>query len=194
MKRKILLVYQSKTGFTQSYARQAAKETGCELLRLKDATAKKLSEYDGVVFGSRAHAGRIDRYAKMRRLLQRSGVKNFALFVTGATPNKAKETVEDFWKQNLAEQELSKLPHFYLQSGLCYEKMGLSDRLLMKMAAAMLRKKEEKSAEDQAFEAAISNSYDISSEQYLEPLVEWIRREQAGGKAREGMSEKLEGR
>lgn len=178
MNSKVLLVYQSKTGFTQGYAELAAKKTGCELLRLSEATGKKLSGYDAVVFGSRAHAGRIDGYAKMKKLLQKAAIRKFALFVTGATPNEAKETVEGFWKQNLTEKERGEIPHFYLQSGLCYEKMGFFDRFLMKGAAAMMRKKKEKTAEDKAFEQAISHSYDISSEKYLIPLVEWISEEQ----------------
>ena len=49
----------------------------------------------------------------------------------------------------------------------------------MKAAAAMIRKKKEKTSEEATFEQAISHSYDISSEEYLSPLVEWIRREQA---------------
>lgn len=181
MERKILLVYQSKTGFTQSYAELAAKKTGCALLRLGEATAQKLSGYEAVVFGSRAHASKIDGYPKLKGLLQEAGVRRYALFVTGATPNGAKETVEAFWRQNLTEEELSSLPHFYLQSGLRYEKMSLPDRLLMKAAAFIMKRKQEKSSEEKAFEQAISHSYDISSEEYLEPLVEWIKKEQADG-------------
>ena len=179
MSGKIVIVYQSKTGFTEKYAKLAAKETACDLMKLSETTAKRLSASDTVIFGSRAHAGRIDGYGKMRKLLQNVPVSKFALFVTGATPNEAKETVEGFWKQNLSETELAELPHFYLQSGLCYEKMVFWDRLLMKAAAAMIRKKKEKTSEEATFEQAISHSYDISSEEYLSPLVEWIRREQA---------------
>lgn len=183
MKKKILLVYQSKTGFTQKYAELAAGKTGCALLCLREATWKKLSEYETVVFGSRAWAGRIDGYSKLKKLLQKVGVRRHALFVTGATPLEAQETVESFWRQNLTEDELTSLPHFYLPSGLCYEKMGFADRFLMKMAASMMKKKSGKTPEEQAFESAISSSYDISSEKYLEPLVEWINGEQAEEKS-----------
>lgn len=181
MKSKIVVVYHSKTGFTEKYARLAAKETACDLLKLSEATAEKLSGYNAVVFGSRAHAGRIDHCGKMQKLLQKAGIRKSALFVTGATPNEAEKIVEGFWKQNLSERELSEIPHFYLQSGLCYEKMNLTDRLLMKAAAFIIKRKQGKNPEEKAFEQAISHSYDISSEEYLAPLVEWIKKEQAGG-------------
>ncbi len=86
------------------------------------------------MFGTRAHAGMMDGYQKAKKLFEKSGVSRLILFVTGATPNAAAETVEAFWKQNLSSDELAKIPHFYMQSGLCYEKMSLADRLMMKVA------------------------------------------------------------
>lgn len=62
-----------------------------------------------------------------------------------------------------------------MQSGLCYEKMSLTDRLMMKVAAVMVRNKKNKTAQDIAFEQAIKSSYDISSKEYIEPLVSYLK-------------------
>ena len=62
-----------------------------------------------------------------------------------------------------------------MQSGLCYEKMSLADRLMMKVAAVMVRNKKNKTAQDIAFEQAIRSSYDISSIEYIEPLVSYLK-------------------
>lgn len=172
---KIILIYKSSTGFTKKYAEMIAKKVECTLIDYKAVTAKTLSEYDTVVFGSRAYAGMIDGYKKFKKLLEKSGTRKFILFVTGATSNEAKDVIEAFWKQNLTADELSEVPHFFMQSGLCYEKMSFIDKLMMKAAAAMVKNKKDKSPSDEEFEKAIAKSYDISSETYIEPLVSFLK-------------------
>lgn len=64
MNHTTLIVYQSKTGFTERYAQQIARETGARLLPLAKASPAALAGCDTVLFGSRAHAGRLDGWAK----------------------------------------------------------------------------------------------------------------------------------
>ena len=176
MKRSnMIIVYKSSTGFTKKYAEMIAKEMKCALTDYKTVTADKLSKYDVVVFGTRAHAGMIDGYQKAKKLFEKSNVGKVVLFVTGATPNAATDVVDKLWKQNFNADEMSKVPHFYMQSGLCYENMSLVDRLMMKAAAVMIKKKKNKTAEEIGFEQAIKSSFDISSRTYIEPLISYLR-------------------
>lgn len=172
---KTILIYKSSTGFTKKYAEMIAEEIKCTLMDYKKATAEMLSEYSIVVFGSRAHAGMIDSYKKAKEMFQKSEASKFVLFVTGATPNDSTDVIEEFWKQNLTADELSTIPHFYMQSGLCYEKMSFGDKLMMKVAAIMIKNKKDKNANDKGFEQAIASSYDISSKTYIEPLVSFLK-------------------
>ena len=178
MSQKTLILYQSKTGFTQRYAMQIAQQTGAQLLELKKASAAALAGYDTILFGSRAHAGRIDGWPKAQKLLaaaRRGGAARCALFVTGATPASERQTVEGFWAQNLTGAQQRDLPHFYLQSGLCYEKMPLIDRLMMKGLCAMLRAKKHKTGQDAAMLRMIARSFDASSNAFAAPVIDWVR-------------------
>ncbi len=175
MKHKIMVAYKSSTGFTKKYAEAISNELNGTLVEYKDATAELMSGCHTVVFGSRAHAGRIDGYKKIKDTFQKSSAHKLALFVTGATPATAKSTIEGFWAQNLSPKELESTPHFYMPGGLCYEKMSLPDKLMMKMAATMMKKKKNKTAQDLAFEQAISVSYDISDMSYIKPLVACLK-------------------
>ena len=141
MKNKVIVVYKSSTGFTKRYAQMIAARIKCAAVAYRSVTAKQLAEYDLVIFGSRAHAGRIDGYKKIREMYRKKKIRRLVLFVTGATPNAAKEIITEFWRQNLTQNEIRKIPHFYMQAGLCYEKMSLTDRLMMKVAAVMMKKK-----------------------------------------------------
>lgn len=175
MENKIIIIYKSSTGFTKKYAEMIAGEIECTLADFKIVTAEMLSGYNTVVFGSRAHAGMIDGFKKATDLFCKSQADKFILFVTGATPNDSAEIIEEFWKQNLSREQLSEIPHFYMQSGLCYEKMSFFDKLMMKAATVMIKKKKDKSPSDKAFEQAIASSYDISSKAYIEPLVSFLK-------------------
>ena len=176
MKRNnMIVVYKSSTGFTKKYAEWIAKEMKCALADYKKVTADNLSKYDVIIFGTRAHAGMIDRYQKAKKLFEKSNAAKVILFVTGAAPNAATDVVEKLWHQNLTTDEMAKVPHFYMQSGLCYENMSLLDRMMMKAAAVMIKKKKNKTSEEMGFEQAIKSSFDISSKAYIEPLISYMK-------------------
>lgn len=174
MRDNILILYNSKTGFTKKYAELLALELGCTALPLSRAPAD-LSGYAAVVFGSRLHAGSVDGWKKARALFHRRGVKKLVLFATGAMPSEAQEQIQTMWAQNLTPEELTAIPHFYLPAGLCYEKMGRADRAMMKFAAWAMTRKKAKTPEDEAFQAAISHSYDISDPKYIAPLADCLQ-------------------
>ena len=62
-----------------------------------------------------------------------------------------------------------------MQSGLNYEEMRLTDRTIMKIVAKLMSKKKVKNEEEKGFEQAIRASYDISSKEYIVPLVNYIK-------------------
>lgn len=177
MSSKTLILYQSKTGFTKQYAEQIAQAAGADLLPLARANAAALAGYDTLVFGGRAFAGKINGWSKARRLLfaKPCSARRWAVFVTGATPGSAAETIGQLWAQSLTAAEQANLPHFYLQSGLCYEKMPLVERWMMKGLDTMLRKKKDKTEKDIAMQRMISSSFDASDPAYAAPVIEWIR-------------------
>lgn len=170
----IIILYNSKTGFTRRYAELAARELDCAVFPLADAPSS-LSQYRAVAFGSRLHAGTVDGWKKAQKLLEARGAKRLALFATGAMPCQALAQIQTVWEQNLTPEERERIPHFYLQGGLCYEKMGGVDRAMMKFAAWAMSRKRNKTSEDQAFLEAISHSYDSFDPACAQPLLDCLR-------------------
>lgn len=175
MNGKILICYKSVTGFTRKYAEMMAKEVHATLMEAGEVTEKNMAQYDTVVFGGRFRAGEVDGLKRMKKLLKESQAKTFMIFATGAMPATAEATLEQAWENNLTDDERHRIPHFYMPGGLCYEKMPLAERMMMKAFAAVmkgrLRNKKDKTEEEQAFERMIGTSYDISSVGYIRPLV-----------------------
>ena len=171
---KKIVVYKSRTGFTKKYAEMISAAADCDICDFKSATAEKLSAYDVVIYGSRVHAGFIDGLKNARALFEASGAKKLVVFATGGTPNAAQDIVKQVWDANFSAEEQEKIPHFYMQSGINYEKMALPDKMIMKMAAKMMQKKPDKTPEEEGFSQAITQSYDSSSEEFIKPLTEYL--------------------
>lgn len=165
---KTIILYKSATGFTKRYADWICESIDCESVSLKEASIDQLSGYDTIIFGSRIHAGRIDGLDKVRKLC---ATKKLILFVTGGTPAEATAIIDKMWTDNLTPEELKTIPHFYMPGGLCYEKMSVPDRLLMKMAAKMMGNGGHKDSVEAGFAQALTGSYDISDKKYIEQLI-----------------------
>lgn len=175
MNKEILIIYKSVTGFTAQYARCLAEELDCTAEDLKAASAMVLSGYKTLIFGGRFHAGFVDGLKEAKALFRRSGAERFIVFATGATPATELEMIEAAWRNNFTQEELAAIAHFYLPGGLRYEKMPLGDRLMMRAFAAMVKHKKEKSEYERTMAQAVGRSYDISSKEYIRPLVDCVR-------------------
>ena len=168
----IIIIYNSKTGFTKKYADWIAAELNCSVLPYKDLPKATITTDDIVIFGSRVHAGKIEHLNKVK--LRFVNKQSFIVFATGATPASETKAIDRIWTNNFTEAEISLIPHFYMQSGLNYENMGFIDRTIMKTVAKLMSGKEEKSETEAGFEQAIKSSYDITSREYIMPLANYV--------------------
>ena len=174
---KILVTYKSKTEFTKRYAEIIAQEVNGMLMDFKEVTVEKMSEFDVVVYGGGLYAGMINGYKKAKEMFEKSAAEKFILFATGGTPNEATREIDEVWKNNLLTEELGGIPHFYMQGGICYEKMAFPDKMVMKMMSKVLSKRQNMDSVEEGFAQAIKSSYDISSREYAEPLIKYLLEE-----------------
>lgn len=169
---KILILYYSKTGFTKRYASWLSEETGGDLIPLKKAGHTCWDKYDIVVLASRFHAGRIQKLSWFKKHVL--SVNRRIVMVTGAMPA-GEPDIDKAIRQNFPADR-DKYAVFYLPSGLCYEKMGAIDRLMMKAFCSMMQKKPDKTPAEQAIAQAITSSFDNSSKEYLKPVVTFLQK------------------
>ncbi len=163
---RTFIICNSKTGFTKRYAQWIAEETGGTILPYMGYSDAQISSGDLVIFGSRLHAGRIEHLDKIKRRFK-SGL---IVFAVGGVPGDVTEALEKIWTRNFSEEERARIPHFYMQGGVNYEKMGFIDRTMMKTAAKVMSRQQ-----DKGFAKSIQSSYDISSREYIKPLVDYVK-------------------
>lgn len=171
---KILVIYKSKTGFAKRYAEIIGREVNGDVLEFGEVTFAKMSEYDVVVYGAGLYAGVLNGLKKAKEMFAKSSAGSFVIFATGATPNEVKDKIDEVWRMNLSEEELKDIPHFYMQGGLCYEKMAFFSKILMKMMASSLEKQNSASNGGKVQEPSIRSSYDISSDEYTKEIVDFL--------------------
>lgn len=167
---KVLVVYKSVTGFTKHYAKMIEQEIACTLIDSKNVTAEIMSNFHIVIFGGRLHAGTVDGLKHVKELFEQSKASQFIVYATGAMPN-VKNIIDEMWNNNLSSAELKEIPHFYMQGGLCYERMPFADKMMMKVFCTMLKKKKNKNEFEELAVKTMSSSYDHTSKEYIMPLL-----------------------
>ena len=170
---EIIIYYNSKTGFTKKYADWIAEELKCSILPYRDFIKNAPNKNSIVIFGSRLHAGKIEYLNKVKSCF--ADKQNLIVFVTGATPAAETTVIEKMWEANFTNDEIKIIPHFYLQSGLNYAKLGFIDRNIMKIVSKLVDGKKNKNETENGFSQAIKTSHDISSREYITPLLKYIR-------------------
>ncbi|MDE7133194.1 MAG: flavodoxin domain-containing protein [Lachnospiraceae bacterium] len=174
---KVLIVYYSKTGFAKKYAEWIGESlssgTSCDLVPYEKRTKIQFGQYDTILFGGGFHAGQINGLkwfkAQINELTAKSSIR-IGVFVTGAMPSDAPD-VEPTMRKNFTQQEWETIRTFYLPGGLCYEKMGIGDKLMMAVFRAMLKKTDV----DDQMRQMVAQSFDITSKEAITLVVEWCR-------------------
>lgn len=168
-----IIVYCSKTGFTKRYAQWLQESLGCSCIPWEEVQTVDLGSYDTVIFASWIHAGKIQRLSWF--LSQPLKAASKIVLVTGAAAPDNQETRRTL-EANFKDCQQEEYKAFYLQSGLCYEKMGWKDRLMMKAFSKMLDRMKEKDGTKKEMAGLVKNSFDYSKRENLQPVIEYVER------------------
>lgn len=167
---KVIVIYNSQTGFTKRYAQWIAEATGADCFELAEAKKKNMSTYEAIIFGGWACAGGISKLSWFKSNIDKWADKKLIAFCVGGSPFDSPE-IEPALKQNFKESELKKVSVFYCPGGFRYEKMSAPSKLMMKMFIKTLKAKKNKTEADEEMIKMISSSYDISDKKYIQPIL-----------------------
>ena len=121
---KILVTYQSKTGFTKKYAEWISTELNGKLIDIKDLKNEDIEDYDILIHGGWIMGGMIMGIDKIKKL----NPKKLIVFGVGYT-KKDEVDIEKIKEVN----KLGDIPLFYYQGGMDPKKMGFVNRMIVKM-------------------------------------------------------------
>lgn len=172
---KIIVVYSSKTGFTEKYAKWIAEDLNCVCRPFKEVREAELAEYDCIIYGGWLMASHVSDLVKLRKMKGLED-KKMVIFAVGSTPMEAEDTIEQIEGMNLAPVESSRIPFFYFEGGINYDKMGFLNKKLLGGLRKSLGKKTDLSHEESLMLKRLEKNYDGTDRTYITPLIERVGR------------------
>ena len=159
----MVIVYESKTGFTKKYADMLANKLSLKAFRVKELNNVKKDEE--IIFLGWISAGKIQGLNKVRNY-------NVKAICASGTARKAEPNDEAVMSRNKIEG----IPFFYLRGGcLPLKQLKGMNKIMMSMFVNML-----KSRKDEDHQEAINNienGFDGVKEENLEPIIKWIKQQ-----------------
>lgn len=162
---KTIVVYESKTGFTEQYANWISKELDCVCKSMKQVQKEELATYDRVIFGGWVMGNMIVGLDKVRDLSNL-----FAIFAVGSTPA-YEEVIATIQEQN----NVKELPFYYLVGGFHFEKLAFPIKIMLKTLRKSVLKKENRSRQDEFMAQMLGTSFDHTDKTQIMPLVEYCK-------------------
>ena len=164
-----IILYRSKTGFSQRYAQWLAEDLGCGAVPYQERAGVVLGKYNTIILVGGLYAGQMAGLKWLEKQLPQLVGKRIAAVAVGCSPA---DNPELPGSMQALFGRMPQIQGFYCQGGLDYVHMGWLDRAMMAVLRATLRGKTEKAA----MLEGISDSFDASDRAYLEPVIRWAKR------------------
>lgn len=178
------IIYCSQTGHTEKYAEWLAEDLGCEAVPYAKRNSVALDKIDLLVFCSWFHAASIKGAKWLKGVMREHLDLRVIALATGATPMPCDmwpaAEVEEAFRRTFPEAEYPDLPHFYCQGGFDFDRLGMADKMAMRLffkANAKAAETDQKAAE---MLRVMKGSFDGTKREYLEPVFSCIRQMEEG--------------
>lgn len=159
----MIIVYESRTGFTKRYADMLAAKMGLRVLHVKEIS--KADKDEEIIFLGWMKVGKIQGLEKLRR----HNVKAVCGSGTGRTTEPDTETV-------IARNKIENIPFFYLRGGcLPLREIRGMDRIMLSMFLKMLKSRKSRDEKTEEAISIIENGFNGVKEENLKPLLEWLK-------------------
>ncbi|WP_419823218.1 flavodoxin domain-containing protein [Anoxybacterium hadale] len=171
--KKTAIVYRSKSGFTEKYAKWIAKAVDGELLEAKKVRAEDLLPYDTIVYGGGLYAVGINGISLITDNLKLLKDKKIIVFGVGASPCRP-EIVEHVRNKNIAADQRNVIEFHLLRGGFDKNKLTFVDQILMQFLKRSLKKKKELTPDERGMLNAYELPVDFTAEKQILPIVESV--------------------
>lgn len=172
MKDNLAVVYFSKHGMTEKYARWIAEELNAALIDGKKVKDVELRKYSFVIFGGPIYAGKITGVD----LLKQNLFDHLVVFTVGLSD----PVGTDYADLDKSLQKLKSIPEgiFHFRGGIDYTQLNMGNKLLLKMIINSLKKvpDSELTPENKALIETYGQTVDFSDRTAIEPLVAYVRK------------------
>ena len=167
--KKILVIYKSKYGATERYARWIAQELGCEAIPSKEAKYDRIKDYDMLIFGGGLYAGTIGGISRLTSRFEDLKKKHLLVFTCGLTEPGDNGYYSYLITRNFTEVMRRQIHFFFYPGAIDKDKLGWMDKLLMTAVMKGQAKKDPAHAEDY-----LAMKHDLTDRKFIGTLIEKV--------------------
>lgn len=173
---KKLVIYKSKTGYTEKYAKWIAAETDSEIFRLKDIDIDIVRDYDVIVYCGGLYAGGILGFSFIKKNFEKLKNKKVIVVAVGATIKK-EEAKQEVKNKNLLPCMENQVEFFLLRGGLNYKRMCFFDKVLMflLLQSKKTKNKEKLDEESKGLIATYGKTVDFTDKNSIKPILKLMK-------------------
>ena len=168
------IIYQSKYGSTEKYAKWLCEEIGGDLYKKSEISISDLKKYDTIIYGGGLYITGIAGFSFIKNNYKHLEDKNIIVFAVGASPFDTGLIFEI--KGNNFPDEMKYIPFFYLRGAFDESKIKSRDKILMQLLKKFIGKKDDSDYEEweKAFIESTRKSEDWTCKESLKPIIEYI--------------------
>ena len=177
---RIAVVYQSKYGATEKYARWIAEALSCDLFDRRAVNAEKLCSYDTIIYGGGLYAGGVSGIELITKNFNCFRDKNIVLFTCGLadTSNKVNtDNIKTGLKKFLTPEMENQIKIFHLRGAIDYSKLNFMHKAMMSMLHKMLIKKAPDTLgdEDKEMLGTYGGKVDFTDRASIVPIISYVQ-------------------
>ena len=168
---RTVVIYKSKYGATQQYARWIAEDLNCDLIRQEDFKGKMFEQYDNIIYAGGLQDGGIKGFELIRKNRWRLDGKKVVGFVVGLSVD-SKENRMLVRDINLDKKELKSMTLYYGKGAFRPEDVKGIDKEIIKITLNLLEGERLNwtDAQRQLYQD-MTEGADYVDRKYIEPLV-----------------------
>lgn len=173
---KIIVIYNSKTGFTKKYAEWIAEELSADIFQSSKVNNDMLTAYDIVIYGGGLYAGGINGVRFITQNLDKLKDKKVVVFATGTSPSR-EEAISEVRNKNFTLEQQKHIKFFYMRGGFDYNKMNPFYKMLMLLLKWKLKSKKELEPDEKGMLDAYEKPVDFTDKNNIDEILSYVNRD-----------------
>ncbi|NLY76426.1 MAG: flavodoxin [Firmicutes bacterium] len=174
---KTVVIYKSKTGFTQKYAEWIAEDLSADLFEVSKVNSSTLTKYDTIIYGGSLSATGIIGVKFLKKNIDKLMDKRVIVYACGASPPN-EDVLNEVMTHNFTSDQQKHIKVFYVRGGFNYNKLPPFDKVLMTLFKwkIILKKsiKKKLNSDEIGMLEAYNKPVDFTERSNIEQIVTYI--------------------
>lgn len=172
---KTIVVYKSKYGATETYARWIGEALDCTVTSAKNMTVQKLEEYDTIIYGGGLYAEVINGVTLITKNMERLQGKQLIVYTTGLTPLDCREYYDVMVaEKNFRPEIRSQIKVFHFLGKMVASELSLPHRAALKTLKKLMKAKENPTEMERLLVRLCDSDGDFTEQSSIADLIQYV--------------------